>query len=328
DPHAHHPPPRRPPHHDRDRVHQRGHQRDHGEQPVQESRHGHGTCGQPPLELAEGHQRAPKRHRADDRGEQRRHRHVQRETDVSGRITEFHPRDERHRATTDPVEQRHHLWHRRHLHLAGRGDTDDRTEHEPQRDQPPVAHTGQQECRDDGDDHARRRERVAAHRRLRPGEPHETDDEQGEREKIADTDDRGHESAPDAGRSTGLSSDFRLNIPSMRSVTRNPPTTLIVPNAMAITDSTLLSTPSVPIPNTTSPPSSTMPWMALVPDINGVCSVVGTREITTKPRNPASTRIARLWTSISRPPRRLPSHTCSRGSRRWWWATAVPRRRA
>ncbi len=28
------------------------------------------------------------------------------------------------------------------------------------------------------------------------------------------------------------------------------------------------------------PPSTTMPWMALVPDISGVCSVLGTLEIT------------------------------------------------
>ena len=28
------------------------------------------------------------------------------------------------------------------------------------------------------------------------------------------------------------------------------------------------------------PPSTTMPWIALVPDISGVCSVLGTLEIT------------------------------------------------
>lgn len=35
-----------------------------------------------------------------------------------------------------------------------------------------------------------------------------------------------------------------------------------------------------------------MPWMALVPDISGVCSVFGTFEMTAKPTNPARTRIA------------------------------------
>ena len=35
----------------------------------------------------------------------------------------------------------------------------------------------------------------------------------------------------------------------------------------------------------------TMPWIAFVPDISGVCSSVGTFEITSKPRKIASTRI-------------------------------------
>ena len=34
-----------------------------------------------------------------------------------------------------------------------------------------------------------------------------------------------------------------------------------------------------------------MPWIAFVPDISGVCSIVGTFEITSKPRKIASTRI-------------------------------------
>ena len=35
-------------------------------------------------------------------------------------------------------------------------------------------------------------------------------------------------------------------------------------------------------------PSTTMPWMAFVPDINGVCSVAGTRPISSNPRKIAS----------------------------------------
>ena len=42
-----------------------------------------------------------------------------------------------------------------------------------------------------------------------------------------------------------------------------------------------------------------MPWMALVPDISGVCRVLGTFEITAKPTNPDSTRIARFARSSS-----------------------------
>ena len=43
-----------------------------------------------------------------------------------------------------------------------------------------------------------------------------------------------------------------------------------------------------------------MPWIALVPDISGVCSVFGTFEMTSKPTNAASTRIASsVTTSIA-----------------------------
>ena len=74
-------------------------------------------------------------------------------------------------------------------------------------------------------------------------------------------------------------SGFLLNMPSMRSVTRKPPTTLIVPNAIAITTSTSSRKPSAG-PITSRPPSSTMPWIALVPLISGVCNIAGTFEMT------------------------------------------------
>ena len=89
---------------------------------------------------------------------------------------------------------------------------------------------------------------------------------------------------------------FSLNMASMRSVTRKPPMTLIVPKAIAITSRMSLSTPST-CPISTRPPSTTIPWIALVPLISGVCSVFGTFEMTSKPTNAASTRIA---SSVSR----------------------------
>ncbi len=73
---------------------------------------------------------------------------------------------------------------------------------------------------------------------------------------------------------------------------------LIVPKAIAITRITLLNVPLPDRPTISRPPSSTIPWIALVPDISGVCSVLGTLEITTKPMKPASTRIARLVVSV------------------------------
>ena len=44
-------------------------------------------------------------------------------------------------------------------------------------------------------------------------------------------------------------------------------------------------------------PTITIPWMKFVPDISGVCSIVGTFEITSKPRKIASTRIVSSTTS-------------------------------
>ena len=67
---------------------------------------------------------------------------------------------------------------------------------------------------------------------------------------------------------------------SMRSVTRKPPTTLIVPKTIAIDDDAArLRKPSASA-IAIRPPSTTMPWIAFVPDISGVCSVFGTFEMT------------------------------------------------
>ena len=62
-------------------------------------------------------------------------------------------------------------------------------------------------------------------------------------------------------------------------MTRKPPITLIVPNATATTSRTFSSTP-LDSDISSRPPSTTIPWIALVPDISGVCSVLGTLEIT------------------------------------------------
>ena len=80
-------------------------------------------------------------------------------------------------------------------------------------------------------------------------------------------------------------------------MTRKPPTTLIVPKAIAITRIVLFRTPSAS-PMTRMPPSTTMPWMALVALISGVCSEFGTFEMTSKPTNAASTRIVQLGRQV------------------------------
>ena len=48
---------------------------------------------------------------------------------------------------------------------------------------------------------------------------------------------------------------------------------------------------TAPAPATSIAPTMTIPWIAFVPDISGVCSSVGTFEITSNPRKIASTRI-------------------------------------
>ena len=66
----------------------------------------------------------------------------------------------------------------------------------------------------------------------------------------------------------------------MRSVTRKPPTTLMAPKPTAIAPSTFASVLAPSAPATMIAPTMTMPWMAFVPLISGVCSIAGTFEIT------------------------------------------------
>ena len=180
-------------------------------------------------------------------------------------VAELDPGDQRHGAAADAVEQRDHLRHRGHLHLARRGHADGGAERDAERDQPPVALAGVQQRRDHGDRHADGGDAVAAHGGRRPGEPAQPLDEQREGDDVEDVDEafalqeRGGERsrrspalspspvglglavvAPSFAGRLGLD----LNISSMRSVTRKPPTMLIVPKAIAITSSTLLSASS------------------------------------------------------------------------------------
>src|SRR5580692_10004837 len=81
-----------------------------------------------------------------------------------------------------------------------------------------------------------------------------------------------------------------LNILSMRSVIKNPPTTLLVAATMAITPNTtanlLLCSPTRTIAPTTAMASS-----ALVNDISGVCSRGETWRMTSKPIKQASMKM-------------------------------------
>ena len=69
-----------------------------------------------------------------------------------------------------------------------------------------------------------------------------------------------------------------------------PPTMLIAPKAIAMKPISCSRKPSA-TPATISPPSMTIPWIAFVWLISGVCRVVGTFEITAKPTKAARTKI-------------------------------------
>src|SRR5205807_1518512 len=105
------------------------------------------------------------------------------------------------------------------------------------------------------------------------GEAAQALDEEGEGDDVEDVEKRdvlqeaagergcAHDPSPgprSSPRGGGLGLD--LNISSMRSVTRKPPTMLMVPNAMAITRMTLLKALFPDRPTISSPPSRTMPW--------------------------------------------------------------------
>ncbi len=79
----------------------------------------------------------------------------------------------------------------------------------------------------------------------------------------------------------------------MRYVTMNPPKTLAEPKITAMKPSAWHNGLSAPA-STNMPPSRMMPWMALVPDISGVCSIEGTLEISSKPTKIASTKIKKV----------------------------------
>ena len=85
---------------------------------------------------------------------------------------------------------------------------------------------------------------------------------------------------------------------SIRSVTRKPPTTFDAPNATPIVPSTVVTVPWSD-PATRMAPTMTTPWMAFVPLMSGVCSVVGTFEMTSIPTNAASTNTVSSMSRLS-----------------------------
>jgi hypothetical protein len=81
------------------------------------------------------------------------------------------------------------------------------------------------------------------------------------------------------------------NILSILFVTQKPPTTFIAPKTTAIRP-TVVVKESLAEAREMTAPTSTMPCMAFVALMSGVCRRLGTREINSNPRNAATTRMA------------------------------------
>src|SRR5207253_1683126 len=89
------------------------------------------------------------------------------------------------------------------------------------------------------------------------------------------------------------------NLTGTRSVTPKTPTTFAAARATATKPITRINPSWCAAPATISAPEITIPWIAFAPDISGVCSIVSTFEITSKPRKIASTRTVSSATSVA-----------------------------
>ena len=140
--------------------------------------------------------------------------------------------DQRRRAAADAVEERHHLRHRGHLHQARRGDADHRADRDAGDDQPVgVDLRARASVKTTAIAIPTAAMQVPGARRRRRGEALDPDDEEDAGDEVGEVDRR----LRDARGSLALLGPLglRLNISSMRSVTRKPPTTLIVAKTTA-----------------------------------------------------------------------------------------------
>src|SRR5271166_3140497 len=173
---------------------------------------------------------------------------------------------------------------------------DDGAQHQGNRDHAVVMQARPHQGADDGEQHARFACPNAVARSGRRTHPLQREDEQYAGDEIQNFDEDltsckfcGHYLA------TGLvAGRLDLNIFSMRSVMRKPPTILLVAATTATkpkaAESELLCSPT-----STIAPTTAMASRALVSDISGVCRSGDTRRITSKPINPARTKIKRAF---------------------------------
>ena len=89
-------------------------------------------------------------------------------------------------------------------------------------------------------------------------------------------------------------------MPSIRFVTQKPPTTFIAPKTTAVRPTTVVKV-SLAEASAMIAPTRTMPCMAFVALMSGVCSKFGTREINSNPRKAAMTKMATCASSSCMP---------------------------
>src|SRR5439155_10536986 len=174
---------------------------------------------------------------------------------------------------------------RGHLHALRRECPDRCEDGHHDQDREVVVDAALRERRGDGDHHPDRPDQVSAPGCRRRGEEPQREDEGHDRDQVRERDGVGAAHS-DGGSGPG---SRRRNMCSMRSVTTNPPTTFIVPSATAASATIRIHVAWCGSPATTIAPTSTIPWIAFVPDMSGVCSIVGTFEITSNPTKIAST---------------------------------------
>src|SRR5680860_1272819 len=121
--------------------------------------------------------------------------------------------------------------------------------------------------------------------RLRGGQTLQREDETHRRQQVDELcpdRSRRHDWPPSCSTFAGAGFFLRTNICSIRSVTKNPPTMFTLASTTATRPTTSARLDSA-YPVTRIAPSRMIPWIAFAPDINGVCSVEDTLEITSTP---------------------------------------------
>src|SRR5713101_1891514 len=258
-------------------------QRQHAEVDEVLSFIGDGALRQNFLQLAGGHQAAGEGERAENHFHGQHGHHERR--NVGSAQVKLRGTHERDAQRAERVAERGPLRHRGHSHFA-EGHADDAAEHQTDGHQFVIHDAAVQQRSTDRQGHAQFAGPNAMPRGGGRAQPLERQNKKDGGDEIGDFDQR-------VGGHYGLLGPLDLNMRSMRSVIRKPPTMLLVAATMAmvprIAARLLLCSPARMMAPTTAMASS-----ALVRDISGVCSSGETRRMTSKPMKAASMKTYRL----------------------------------